>query len=40
VFRAAAPSVVAGFVRHDPYVRNGLVTRWTIRPWVVVIGGV
>lgn len=40
VFRAADPAVVADFVRHDPYVRNGLVTRWTIRPWVVVIGGV
>ena len=38
VFRAADKSVVEDFVRHDPYVLNGLVTRWEIRPWTVVIG--
>src|SRR3954453_5909594 len=26
------------FVDADPYVQNGLVTSWTIRPWTVVIG--
>jgi len=31
-------SVVTGFVEQDPYVRAGLVTSWTIRPWTVVIG--
>jgi hypothetical protein len=27
------------FARRDPYVANGLVTKWTVRPWAVVIGG-
>lgn len=31
-------SVVERFVDGDPYVHNGLVTSWTIRPWIVVIG--
>lgn len=26
------------FVAADPYVRNGLVARWEIRAWTVVIG--
>lgn len=26
------------FVESDPYVANGLVTEWRIRPWNVVIG--
>src|SRR5262245_19938273 len=38
VFRAADPSVVEAFARNDPYVRHGLVTRWEVRPWAVVIG--
>lgn len=29
---------VEEFVRKDPYVRNGLVTSWVIRPWTVVVG--
>ena len=39
VFRADDASVVEDFVRRDPYVANGLVTRWRIRPWKVVVGG-
>ncbi len=31
-------SVVEHFVRHDPYVTNGLVRSWKIRQWNVVIG--
>ena len=38
VFRALEPSIVEAFARADPYVRNGLVTRWEIRSWTVVIG--
>jgi uncharacterized protein YciI len=37
-FRAAERSVVEDFARNDPYVINGLVTRWEIRSWTVVIG--
>jgi uncharacterized protein YciI len=32
-------STVEDFVRADPYVKHGLVTDWSIRPWTVVIGG-
>ena len=38
VFRAADKSVVEEFVRRDPYVLNGIVARWQIRAWTVVIG--
>jgi uncharacterized protein YciI len=38
VFRAESAAVVEQFVAADPYVQNGLVTRWEIRPWTVVIG--
>lgn len=34
----APREVVERFVEQDPYVRQGLVTGWTIRPWTVVIG--
>jgi uncharacterized protein YciI len=38
VWRTDDRSVVERFIECDPYVRNGLVTSWTIRPWTVVIG--
>ena len=38
LFRADDPSVVESFVRRDPYVTNGVVTRWRLRPWTVVVG--
>jgi hypothetical protein len=38
VFLAPDQSIVENFVRKDPYVVNGLVTRWEIRSWTVVIG--
>jgi uncharacterized protein YciI len=38
VFRAADRSAVEEFARNDPYVSSGLVTRWEVRPWAVVIG--
>jgi len=38
VFRVADPSIVESFARNDPYVVNGLVKRWEVRPWTVVIG--
>jgi len=31
--------VVRRFVDADPYVANGLVARWEIRRWNVVVGG-
>ena len=38
IFRVAEPTVVEAFAKIDPYVLNGLVTRWEVRPWAVVIG--
>jgi uncharacterized protein len=38
VFRSAGPGTVEAFVRADPYVREGLVRRWEIQPWAVVVG--
>ena len=38
VWRTNDPSVVERFAEGDPYIRNGLVTTWTVRPWTVVIG--
>jgi len=39
VFRADEPAVVERFVAADPYVANGLVTRWQIRGLQVAFGG-
>jgi len=38
VFRADSPAVAEDFARADPYVIEGLVTGWRVRPWTVVIG--
>ena len=38
VFTAEDPEVVEQFVAQDPYVREGLVTGWQVRPWNVVVG--
>jgi uncharacterized protein YciI len=38
VFRAAERSIVEDFARNDPYVKNGLVQRWEVRSWAVVVG--
>jgi uncharacterized protein YciI len=38
VFRAHDRFVAERFARSDPYVLNGLVVRWEVRPWAVVVG--
>jgi uncharacterized protein len=38
LFQTQDPSVVEAFVRRDPYVTSGVVTRWRVRPWTVVVG--
>jgi uncharacterized protein len=38
VFRATDRAIVEAFAKADPYVINGLVVRWQISPWAVVIG--
>jgi len=39
VFRADAAEVPERFARADPYVTAGLVKRWRVVPWTVVVGG-
>jgi len=39
VFATDDPAVAEDFARNDPYVANGLVTSWRVRPWNVVVGG-
>lgn len=39
VWHTADTAPIERFTATDPYVKNGLVTRWHIRPWTVVIGG-
>jgi uncharacterized protein YciI len=38
IFRGEGPEIAERFVRQDPYVVQGLVTRWEVRPWTVVVG--
>jgi uncharacterized protein YciI len=38
VFKGETPAAAESFVRDDPYVKGGLVTRWRVRPWTLVIG--
>ena len=38
VFRAASADVAEAFAREDPYVTQGLVVMWKVRPWTVVAG--
>ena len=39
VFRCDDAEVVKRFTESDPYIREGLVTRWRVRRWNVVVGG-
>lgn len=38
LFRAQSPALAEDFARNDPYVKEGLVTRWQVRPWNIVVG--
>ena len=38
VFKTEDPTVVERFAKADPYVHNGLVKKWTVRKWTVVVG--
>jgi len=39
IFRGNDPTAASAFAENDPYVRNGLVKHWEVRPWTVVVGG-
>ena len=38
ICQAETASAVEDLVRADPYVTEGLVTSWRVRPWNIVIG--
>ena len=38
LFRGPSPSAAESFAKADPYVLNGLVTRWRVREWTTVVG--
>jgi uncharacterized protein YciI len=38
LFRGDSPAVAEAFALSDPYVRHGLVTRWSVRTWTTVVG--
>ena len=38
LFQGESPEVAERFARADPYVTEGLVTRWRVRPWSTVVG--
>ncbi|HXP65255.1 MAG TPA: YciI-like protein [Steroidobacteraceae bacterium] len=38
LFQCPSREVPERFVAADPYVKSGLVTRWSIREWTTVVG--
>lgn len=38
LFRCESRRTPEAFALADPYVRAGLVKRWTVRPWTTVVG--
>jgi uncharacterized protein YciI len=38
LFKCSSPAIPEAFAAADPYVRNGLVTRYRVRPWTTVVG--
>ncbi len=39
IFKGESPQVAEDFANNDPYVKNGLIKEWSVRPWTVVVGG-
>ena len=38
IFQGEAPRTAEEFAKADPYVANGLIKRWYVRPWNTVVG--
>jgi uncharacterized protein YciI len=38
LFQGDSPAAAEAFVAADPYVRQGLVRSWRVRPWTTVVG--
>jgi uncharacterized protein YciI len=38
LFKGDSPAAAERFAAADPYVKNGLVSKWRVRPWTTVVG--
>lgn len=38
LFKGETREAAERFAKKDPYVKNGLVTSWEVRPWFTVVG--
>jgi uncharacterized protein YciI len=38
LFEGESDQAARAFAENDPYVKSGLVTRWSVRPWTTVVG--
>jgi len=38
IFKSDSPEAAEDFARNDLYVKNGLITKWYVQSWNVVIG--
>jgi uncharacterized protein YciI len=38
LFKSSSPDAAEHFAKNDPYVINGLVTKWRVREWTTVVG--
>ncbi|MDB4914920.1 MAG: hypothetical protein JWM95_2564 [Gemmatimonadetes bacterium] len=38
LFKGDSPRVAESFAENDPYVLNGLITKWRVREWTTVVG--
>jgi hypothetical protein len=38
LFRGDSPRAAEQFASNDPYVKNGLVIRWSVHRWDTVVG--
>ena len=38
MFKGKSAEVALDFARTDPYVTNGLIEKWSVRPWLTVVG--
>ena len=38
IFQGENAAAAEGFARQDPYVKNGLIVNWKVRPWTVAVG--
>jgi len=38
IFRNLKPDEIEPFIKQDPYVINGIVTKYTIKPYIAVVG--